>query len=109
MTTASEAPVTTSDQAAALRTMLTLAEQHPALPAAYTVITTGFPDEVDVQLHGPSELEAWRVALDVAPEHVRFCTESDRYYLRFKAQINGVMLKAYAAFTSASENSGSAA
>lgn len=102
-------PTTASDQAAALRTILTLAEQHPTLPAAYTVITPGFPDQVDVQLGGPGELEAWRVALGVAPEHVRFRPESDRCYLRFTTQINGVTLKAYTAFAAVPETSGSAA
>lgn len=58
-----------SDQRRAFEAALTIAKEHPELPAAY-VLHNGWGEQLYVQLETLSAWEAWREALDAEPSDV---------------------------------------
>ncbi|MFD7458687.1 MULTISPECIES: hypothetical protein [unclassified Streptomyces] len=100
---------TLAAQAAAFTCLAGLAVGRPALPAAYITISGHSPREVSVQLRDPSAVEAWREALDVAPERVVADRIGDRPSLEFTATAYGIDFHVYATYTPASVPAGGAA
>ena len=88
--------VTLSDQRKALAALDRIIELHPNLPAAYITLSFTSPHEVDVQAQSWHALEAWRVALNVAPAEVRpgICAP-EREHLEFEATVDGVPVRVY--------------
>jgi hypothetical protein len=58
-------------QQPALKALAAIALAFPHLPAAGIHLSTIYPDQIDVDLHDDlSDFEAWREALDIAPDAV---------------------------------------
>ncbi|MGW0187345.1 hypothetical protein ACWDV7_16490 [Streptomyces sp. NPDC003362] len=100
---------TLAAQAAVLTGLAGLAVRWPGLPAAYITASQYAPREVSVQLRDLAAVEAWREALNVAPERVIADRIGDRPSLEFTATAYGIDFHVYATYTPASVQAGGAA
>lgn len=67
---------TVDDMRAPLKTLRFLADEFPELPAADVHVSRLFPDQVELAFHDDlGAFEAWRAALAIRPEAVRFGTQ----------------------------------
>ncbi|MFD5266712.1 hypothetical protein [Streptomyces sp. NPDC058335] len=85
-------------QSRALSLIALLAEQHPTLPPAYLTSSNHEPTKISALLDNPAQLEAWREALNVAPEDVHTGTLSGKTTLTFDTALNRVDLHVWVAF-----------
>ncbi|MFD3512570.1 hypothetical protein [Streptomyces sp. NPDC058657] len=75
--------------AAPLRALNVLAAQYPNLPAGDIEITEIYPDRLKMAFHDAlGAFEAWRDALEIAPEDVDHGTQSGGSMLRLTASIS---------------------
>ncbi|MFI5701839.1 hypothetical protein ACIA78_17600 [Streptomyces xanthochromogenes] len=67
---------TVDDLRAPLKTLRFLADEFPELPAADVHVSRLFPDRVELSFHDDlGAFEAWRAALAIGPDAVRFGTQ----------------------------------
>ncbi|MGW8328073.1 hypothetical protein ACWGLE_09260 [Streptomyces sp. NPDC055897] len=67
---------TVDDLRAPLKTLRFLADEFPGLPAADVHVSTLSPDRVELAFHDDlGAFEAWRSALAIGPDAVRFGTQ----------------------------------
>ncbi|HEY6117909.1 MAG TPA: hypothetical protein VI172_18315 [Candidatus Dormibacteraeota bacterium] len=85
-------------QSRALSLVALLAEQHPTLPPAYITSSGHEPTRITALLENPGEFEAWRDALNVAPEDVHTGTLGGKATLTFDTALNRVDLHVWVAF-----------
>lgn len=97
-------------QSRALSLIALLAEQHPTLPPAYVTSSGHEPTRISALLDNLGEFEAWREALNVAPEDVHTGTLGGKSTLTFDTALNRVDLHVWVAFFAAKpETEGAAA
>ena len=90
------------EQAAVLAFAARLAVQHPHLPSPGLSVSSYFPDQLQLVLGSPGEVEAWREALHVADVEMRCESRSaDCLFVGFKADVEGFQIKAFALFDDA--------
>ncbi|QIB44875.1 hypothetical protein [Streptomyces aureoverticillatus] len=64
--------------AVSLRALRAVVAEFPALPAPAVHLSPIFPERLELSLHDDlGAFEPWRLAFDIAPEDVRFGTQSD--------------------------------
>lgn len=70
--------LTLDDLSAPLRALRLLATDFGHLPAPAVRVTTVYPDQLELSFHRDlADFEAWRDALDVAPDAVSYDTQGD--------------------------------
>lgn len=87
---------TLADQRQALSALDRIFGLHPNLPAMHIALHYVSPESVDVQAQSWPALEAWRVALNVAPSEVLpgNCAE-ERAHLQFTTMVDGVPVRVW--------------
>ncbi|MGW0553761.1 hypothetical protein ACWDZ6_06095 [Streptomyces sp. NPDC002926] len=90
---------TVGDQAEAIRALASLATAFPTLPSDSITIGTvvaphGIHQGIRVHLHTKSaDFEAWREALNIAPEQVAHCNATNIQTLTAHAVVGGVAVE----------------
>ncbi|MFF5984369.1 hypothetical protein ACFY78_36560 [Streptomyces olindensis] len=99
-----------SDQSRALKLAAELAAKNPTLPPAYITCSGFEPNALTVLVEHPGGFEAWREALNVAPEDVIPGTLSGKTKLSFDVSVGRVHLHVWVTFPLAeAETEGAAA
>ncbi|TFE38268.1 hypothetical protein E3E14_29185 [Streptomyces sp. ICN441] len=85
-------------QAALFAALARFAEAHPDLPGAYITASDITLAEAHVLLDGPSDLEAWRLALHAEPADVLITERAEGTKLLFTASLGRIALRVYTIF-----------
>ncbi|MFE3655926.1 hypothetical protein [Streptomyces sp. NPDC059165] len=85
-------------QSALCATLARFTEAHPDLPGAYITASDITPAEAHVLLDGPSDLEAWRLALHAEPTDVQITERDEGTKLLFTASLGRIALRVYTIF-----------
>ncbi|AMW11656.1 hypothetical protein A4E84_20455 [Streptomyces qaidamensis] len=87
-----------SDQGRALKLAAELAAKNPPLPPAYITCSGITPYQLTVLVDHPGEFEAWREALNVAPEDVIPGVLTGKAKLSFDVSVARVSLHVWVTF-----------
>jgi hypothetical protein len=98
MTEESTLTTALSDQGRALKLAAELAAKHPTLPPAYITSSGITPHQLTVLVEHPGDFEAWREALNVAPEDVIPGTLTGKTKLSCDASLGRVHLHLWVTF-----------
>lgn len=85
-----------TDQRLALAALDRIIALNPNLPGAHITLTAVYPELVDVQAHEWHHLEAWRIALNVAPTDVEYGNcEPQTEHIQFMTSVDGARVRVY--------------
>ncbi|MFB7776868.1 hypothetical protein [Streptomyces bauhiniae] len=80
---------------------LRIAGLHPQLPAPAGLGTNAYePNELSLCFTSPADVEAWREALHVPSDTVRFELRNSGIYIGFRHDVEGIQIDAFVLFDS---------